>query len=379
VTPAPRGTATPAGILIPADLLPSDGRFGSGPSKVPDAAVAALTGAARHLLGTSHRQEPVRDLIGRVQRGLAELFSLPEGYEVVLGNGGAAAFWDVAALCLMERRSQHAVFGRFSARFAAVAAAAPHLVAPDRVEASEGSVAHCTPRADVDTYALTHNETSTGVVAPVRRPAPDGLVVVDATSAAGGLPVDPADFDAYFFSPQKCFASDGGTWVAVLSPAAVARAATAGARTWVPPSLDLGAAVAASRRRETFNTPSLGTLVLMARQLEWMLEGGGLGFAAGRSARSAAILYGWAEAAGYARPFVTDPTARSPVVATVELDPALPAAAVTGVLRANGVVDVSGYRGVGTNQLRVGMFPAVEPSDVEALTACIDYVAGALI
>jgi len=378
VTPGPPSTAAPGAIRIPAALLPADGRFGSGPSRVPDAAVAALAGAGRRLLGTSHRQEPVRALIGRVQAGLAELFGLPDGYQVVLGNGGAAAFWDVAALCLMERRSQHAVFGRFSARFAAVAASAPHLAAPDVVEAPEGAAAACAARPDVDTYALTHNETSTGVMAAVCRPAPEGLVVVDATSAAGGLPVDPLEFDAYFFSPQKCFAADGGTWVALLSPAALSRAEGAGGRTWVPPSLDLAEAAAAARRRETFNTPSLATLVLMAEQVEWMLEGGGLAFAAGRSARSAAILYGWAEAAPYARPFVADPAARSPVVATVELDAALPAGAVVAALRANGVVDVGGYRGVGANQLRVGMFPAVEPSDVEALTACIDYVAGAL-
>jgi phosphoserine aminotransferase len=372
-------TAAPTDIRIPPGLLPADGRFGSGPSKVPASSAAALAAAGGRLLGTSHRQAPVRDLVRRIRTGLAQLFALPEGYEVVMGNGGAAAFWDIAGLCLVERRSQHAVFGRFSARFAAAVGGVPGTEEPDVVSAPDGMLAVPAARPDVDAYALTHNETSTGVMAPVRRPAPDGLVVVDATSAAGGLPVDPGQFDAYFFSPQKCFAADGGTWLALLSPAAVVRAERAARRRWVPGALDLGAAIAASRRQETVNTPALATLVMLQAQLDWMLRSGGLPFAAGRCARSAAIFYDWAERSAYAHPFVADPAARSLVVGTVELDPAVPVAAVSAALRANGVVDVDAYRGVGANQLRVGMFPAVEPADVEALTACVDFVAGALV
>lgn len=368
-------------IRIPAHLLPGDGRFGSGPTKVPPAGIDAIVRAGRSPMGTSHRQAPVQDLVARIRGGMAELFGLPEGYEVVLGNGGAAAFWDVAVSCLIERRSQHAVFGRFSARFAALAGAAPHLEPPSVLEAPEGSRCDPVATAGVDLYAIIHNETSTGVKADVRRPegAGDALVAVDATSAAAGLAVDPTGFDAYYFSLQKGFASDGGLWVALLSPAAVARAeSVAASGRWVPASLDLGTAIATSRRQQTTNTPAVATLVMAAAQLDWMLAGGGLAFTTARCQRSARALYQWAESAPYVEPFVAQPDERSTVVGTLELDPAVPAGRVSAVLRANGIVDLDAYRGVGRNQLRVGMFPAVEPADVEALTACIDYVVAAL-
>ena len=362
-------------IRIPADLLPGDGRFGSGPSKVRTDAVHALAATERSLLGTSHRQPPVRALVGRIRSGLADLFGLPEGYEVALGNGGTTAFWDAATFCLIERRSQHLSFGEFSSKFAAAATAAPHLEAPEVIESTAGTHPVAVARAGVDLYALTHNETSTGVAMSVRRPdGAAGLVVVDATSGAGGLRVDPTEFDAYYFAPQKSFGSEGGLWLALLSPAAVERIDRLSADRWVPAFLDLAVAIDNSRKDQTYNTPALATLVLLADQLDWMLAGGGLEWAASRCDRSADILYGWAEASDYATPFVAKPDERSHVVGTIDLDASLDAPTISAVLRANGIVDTDPYRKLGRNQLRVGMFPAVDPSDVAALTACIDHV-----
>jgi phosphoserine aminotransferase len=369
-------------IVIPTGLLPADGRFGSGPSKVRAEAVASLGRAAMGPLGTSHRQKPVKSLVGRLRSGLAALFGLPEGYEVVLGNGGTTAFWDIATFCLIERRSQHLSFGEFSAKFAAAATAAPWLESPEVVTSPAGTHPAPLGRLGVDLYALTHNETSTGVMMEIRRPEgadPGALVAVDATSAAGGLRADAREFDVYYFAPQKGFASDGGLWVALLSPEAVARVGRlAASARFVPAFLDLAVALENSRLDQTYNTPALATLLLAVDQLEWMLENGGLEFAAGRCDRSAEILYGWAEARAYTTPFVTKPDERSHVVGTIDFDASVDASAVAGVLRANGIVDTEPYRKLGRNQLRVAMFPAIEPSDVAALTACIDHVVSAL-
>ncbi|WP_432503127.1 phosphoserine transaminase [Kineococcus arenarius] len=370
-------------IRIPAELLPADGRFGSGPSKVRPEQVEALLRAGRTVLGTSHRQEPVKSLVRRVREGLAQLFSLPAGYEVVLGNGGSTAFWDVAALCLVRERSQHLVLGEFSSKFAAVTAGAPFLAEPVVVRGEPGTLPPLGEVAGgVDVVTWPHNETSTGVMAPVRRPAgpapADGgpLVLVDATSGAGGLAVDVSQADAYYFAPQKSFASDGGLWIALLSPAALARAEELGASgRWVPPSLDLRTAVENSRKDQTYNTPAVATLVMLAEQVEWLLGQGGLEWAARRTAESAAVVYGWAAGREWATPFVTEPAARSTVVATIDLDPSVDSVRVQDVLRRNGIVDVFPYRSLGRNQLRIGLFPAVEPEDVRALTACVDHVA----
>jgi phosphoserine aminotransferase len=368
--------STPGPPVLPAELRPADGRFGSGPSKVRQEAVVALAAAAPTFLGTSHRQAPVRSVIGRIRAGLAELFDLPAGYEVALGNGGSTLFWDLAAFSLIERRSQHLVFGEFSAKFAAVATAAPHLDEPQVIVSPFGS--HPEPRPDpaVDTYALTHNETSTGVAMPVRRPAgADGLVCVDGTSGAGGLALDPTQFDAYYFAPQKSFAADGGLWLALLSPAAterVERVAASGRH--IPAMLSLGMALEQSRADQTLNTPALATLFLLREQLDWLNEQGGLAWAAKRCDESAGILYGWAEASRYATPFVTDPAMRSHTVGCIDLDPAVDAGAVSRVLRANGIVDTESYRKLGRNQLRIAMFPAIEPADLELLTRAIDWL-----
>jgi len=369
----------PAAITIPAHLLPRDGRFGSGPSKIRQAQVDALVAGASTLLGTSHRQQPVRALVGRIRAGLTELFGLPEGYEVVLGNGGATAFWDVATLCLVERRAAHGSFGEFGAKFAAATSRAPFLADSVVSTAPAGSLA-VPERADgVDLYAWPHNETSTGVVAPVHRVPGSreqgALVVVDGTSAAGGLAVDVAQTDVYYFAPQKSFASDGGLWLALASPAAVERAARLEASgRWVPEFLSFTAALASSRLDQTLNTPALATLVLLAEQLDWILDNGGLSWAAERTATSAGHLYGWAQARDWTTPFVDEPQARSSVVGTIDFVPEVEAATVAKVLRAHGVVDVEPYRKLGRNQLRVAMFPAVDPEDVLALTACIDHV-----
>jgi phosphoserine aminotransferase len=378
VTSNPQDQETPPDIRIPPSLLPSDGRFGCGPSKVRPEAVAALSAAAPSYLGTSHRRDGVRSVVGRIRTGLSSLFALPDGYEVVLANGGTTAFWDVAAACLIDRQSQHVAFGEFSSRFASVAAAAPHLQEPEVIESAAGTHPSPVGRVGVDLYALTQNETSTGVAMPVTRPegADQGsLVAVDATSAAGGLRVDISQADAYYFAPQKCFASDGGLWIAILSPAAIERAErVSGSGRWVPATLDLRTAIANSRLDQTYNTPALATLFLLAGQLEWMLAGGGLEWAASRSDRSAEHLYGWAESSSYASPFVAKPDERSHVVGTIDLDPSVDAEAVCLVLRLNGIVDTEPYRKLRRNQLRVAMFPAIEPDDVAALTACVDHV-----
>ncbi|WP_448059172.1 phosphoserine transaminase [Cellulomonas hominis] len=369
----------PPALTIPAALLPADGRFGSGPAKVRPEQVDALVRSGRTLLGTSHRQAPVRAVVGRVRDGLTELFGLPDGYEVALGNGGSTAFWDLATLCLIRDRSQHAAFGEFGQKFASAAARAPFLQEPSVRSAPVGQVTVPEAEDGIDVYAWPQNETSTGVAAPVRRVAGSreqgALMVVDGTSAAGGLAVDVAQTDAYYFAPQKSFASDGGLWLAVLSPAAVERSAQIeSSGRWVPEFLSLATAVANSRQNQTLNTPAVATLLLLAEQVEWMLAQGGLAWAAARTATSAGHLYGWADARDWARPFVTDPAARSAVVGTIDLDPSIEAPTVAKVLRAHGIVDVEPYRKLGRNQLRIAMFPAVEPDDVLALTACIDHV-----
>jgi phosphoserine aminotransferase len=368
---------TPADLRIPADLLPADGRFGCGPSKVRPEQLDGLAAAGRTVLGTSHRQAPVKRLVGSVRAGLRDLFGLPDGWEIVLGNGGTTVFWDVATFGLIDRRSEHLTFGEFSSKFADASAAAPHLDEPLVVAGAPGD--HPEPVTDptVDVYALTHNETSTGVAMDLRRPsgAAGALVAVDATSGAGGLPWDPADVDVYYFAPQKCFASDGGLWIAACSPAGIERIdrITASGR-WRPASLDLGIALANSRLDQTYNTPAVATLLLFDSQLRWMLASGGLDWCVKRCRTSSDHLYAWAEGRPWATPFVADPAKRSGVVGTIDLADDIDVAKLNTALRANGIVDTDGYRKLGRNQIRIGMFPAVEPSDVEALTACIDHL-----
>ena len=367
-------------LRIPTALLPSDGRFGSGPSKVRPAQLEALTGPRSAALGSSHRQAPVRQLVSAVRTGLAELFSLPDGYEVVLGNGGSTCFWDVAGFDLVRDRAQFLVFGEFGGKFAEGVASSPFTGEPTVVRAEPGGAPDWKPEAGVDTYATPHNETSTGVARPVSRPVgadADALHLVDATSAAGGLPVDVAQTDVYYFAPQKCFASDGGLWFALMSPAAIERVASLADR-WTPPFLSLQTAIDNSRLDQTYNTPAVATLLLMADQVDWMNGQGGLDWCVSRTADSSGRLYDWAEKSSYAQPFVTDRALRSQVVGTIDFDDSVDAAAVAKVLRANGVVDTEPYRKLGRNQLRIAMFPAVEPSDVDALTACIDHVVGEL-
>ncbi|MFC7219184.1 phosphoserine transaminase [Streptomyces polyrhachis] len=368
-----------AEIRIPADIKPADGRFGAGPSKVRTEAVQALAATGTSLLGTSHRQAPVKNLVGRVREGVAELFSLPEGYEVVLGNGGSTAFWDIATHGLIERRSQHLSFGEFSSKFAKAARLAPWLDDPTVISAEPGTHPEPEAEAGTDVYALTHNETSTGVAAPIKRVGgadPGALVLVDATSGAGGLPVDIAQTDVYYFAPQKSFAADGGLWLGVFSPAALDRAAAVHASgRHVPEFFSLPTAIDNSLKNQTYNTPALATLFLLAEQLDWINGQGGLKWAVERTADSAERLYGWAERSRYATPFVADPAQRSQVIGTIDFTDEVDAAAVAKVLRANGVVDTEPYRKLGRNQLRIAMFPAIDPADVAALTACVDYVA----
>ena len=370
-----------AEIIIPSSIKPVDGRFGCGPSKIRPEALAALSASGNSILGTSHRQKPVKNVVKRVREGLTSLFNLPEGYEVVLGNGGSTAFWDIATFGLIQERSQHLVFGEFSSKFAAASKEAPFLGEPTVIKSEPGSHPVSVLEAGIDVYALTHNETSTGVAMPIIRPAgTDGaLVLVDATSAAGGLMVEAKEFDTYYFAPQKSFASDGGLWIAIMSPAAIARAEQIKASgRWVPAFFDLGIAIENSRLDQTYNTPALLTLMLLAEQIEWMNANGGLSFAAGRSQQSSDILYSWAEKTSYTTPFVTDPAMRSKVVGTINFDDAIDATQICAALRANGIVDTEPYRKLGKNQLRIGMFPAVDPSDVDALTKCIDHVVAAL-
>jgi phosphoserine aminotransferase len=365
-------------LQIPQDLLPADGRFGAGPSKVRPAQLEALVATGRSYLGTSHRQAPVRDQVGRLRSGLRSLFDLPDGYEVVLGNGGATAFWDIATFGLIAQRSQHLSFGEFSAKFAAAAKAAPFLEDPTVVKSEPGTHPLPVVESGVDLYALTHNETSTGVMMPIDRVdgADDGaLVAVDATSGAGGLPVDVSRCDVYYFAPQKSFASDGGLWLALMSPAALERVAQVKASgRWVPASYDLTIALDNSRLNQTYNTPALATVFLMAEQVDWMNSQGGLEWAVARTRDSSGRLYGWADKSPFATPFVADPAMRSQVIGTIDFADSVDAAAVAKVLRANGIVDTEPYRKLGRNQLRIAMFPAIEPADVDALTTCIDHV-----
>ncbi len=368
-------------IRIPTDLLPADGRFGCGPSKVRPAAVQALAARATDLLGTSHRQKTVKDQVARLRRGMAEFFALPDGYEVVLGVGGATAFWDVATFGLVRDRAQFASFGEFGAKFAKAVTDAPFLGTPTVHKAQPGSAPELVAEDGVDSYCTPHNETSTGVAIQVARPAgADGaLFLVDGTSAAGGLDVDVRETDVYYYAPQKCFGSDGGLWLALMSPAAIERATEIKASgRYIPAFLDLVTAIEQSRLEQTYNTPALATIFLAAEQTDWMLGQGGLAWAAKRTAESAAVIYGWADASAHATPFVTDPGLRSNVVATIDFDPGVDAAVVAKVLRANGIVDTEPYRKLGRNQLRVALFPAVEPADVQALTRSIDYVVAAL-
>jgi phosphoserine aminotransferase len=370
-------------IVIPPDLLPGDGRFGCGPSKIRPEAVAALAAEAPTYLGTSHRQPRVRDMVARLRRGIADLLSLPDGYEVALGNGGSTAFWDVATFGLIEGRSQHLSFGEFSSKFAAAVAAAPHLDDPDVITAPAGTRPDVRVNDDVDVYAFTHNETSTGVMMALERPAgttgSDALVVVDATSAAGGLRFHPHNVDVYYFAPQKCLASDGGLWLAALSPAAIERVERiAASGRWCPASLDLAQSLDNSRKDQTLNTPALATIFLAVQQIDWINSNGGLEWAASRCDRSAETIYRWADECRYAAPFVINPAERSHVVATIDLDDSVSADTVAQVLRANGIVDTESYRKLGRNQLRVALFPAIDPDDIAALTRCIDYIVGEL-
>ncbi len=363
-------------ILIPSELLPRDGRFGSGPSKVRKEAVDALVARSTDYLGTSHRQNTVKSVVGEVRSGLRQLFSLPEGYEVVLGNGGSTYFWDTAVFSLIANKSQHLSFGEFSAKFASSAKMAPFIQEPEVIKAEPGSRPEAVVNDEIDLYAFTHNETSTGVFMDIIRPdGAKGLVAVDATSAAAGLTVEASQFDCYYFAPQKAFASDGGIWFALMSPAAIERVKEIKASgRYIPPALDLSIALDNSVLNQTYNTPALATIFLMNEQIKWMNENGGLPFSTGRSAQSSGIVYNWAIASDFATPFVKDPAMRSNVVATIDFDDNIDAASIAKVLRKNGIVDVEPYRKLGRNQLRIATFPAVDPSDVEALVASIDYV-----
>jgi phosphoserine aminotransferase len=374
-------------ISIPADLLPADGRFGCGPSKVRPEQVEALVKAGSDYLGTSHRQPRVRFEVGALRNGLAELFALPDGYEILLGNGGTTCFWDAASFGLVQERSQHLAFGEFSSKFAQVTKAAPHLGDPTVIASEPGTHPLAEAEAGVDAYCLTHNETSTGVAMPITRPAGttagsgdgESLVLVDATSAAGGLRVDLREADVYYFAPQKCLAADGGLWLAAVSPAAIERIERiAASGRWIPAFFDLATAVEQSRLDQTYNTPALATVLLASEQVNWLCQQGGLEWAASRCDRSASTIYGWADAHELASPFVADPAMRSHVVATIDFDDSVDANVIAKVLRANGIVDTESYRKLGRNQLRIALFPAIDPDDVAQLTRCIDHVIGAL-
>ena len=367
-------------LQIPANLLPRDGRFGSGPSKVREEQLQALFATGSTFLGTSHRQSTVRNKVGEVREGLSSLFNLPDGYEVLLGNGGTTCFWDAATFHLVSEHSQHLNFGEFSSKFANAVEAAPHLSAPEVILSEPGTHPRAVASEGVDLYALTHNETSTGVMMDIERPAgATGLVAVDATSGAGGLFVDAREFDCYYFAPQKSFASDGGLWLALCSAAAIERIeALAASHRWTPAFLDLKIALDNSRLNQTYNTPALATIHLLASQIKWMNDNGGLGFSAGRSRRSAEILYTWAEASDFATPFVANPAERSNVVGTIDFKEGVDAALIAQILRSNGVVDTEPYRKLGRNQLRIAMFPSVDPEDVASLCASINFIVGNL-
>jgi phosphoserine aminotransferase len=369
-------------IVIPKNLLPADGRFGAGPSKVRREQVEGLLGVATTFLGTSHRQKTVKSEVGRLRAGLASLFSLPEGYEVLLGNGGSTAFWDAATFGLLEDRAQFLSFGEFGAKFAKAAQTAPHLGEQSVIKADPGSAPAFAPESGLDAYCTPHNETSTGVALPVRRPVgvdSGALHIVDATSGASGLALDATEADVYYFAPQKSFGSDGGIWFALMSPAAIARVEKIHAtKRWTPAFLDLHIALENSRLDQTYNTPALATIYLMAEQVDWFNTNGGLTWCTERTSTSSGLLYDWADARDFAAPFVTDPALRSGVVATIDLDDSIDATAVTKALRANGIVDTEPYRKLGRNQLRIAVFPAVEPADVQQLIDCIDYVVDAL-
>ena len=372
--------ANPSDVRIPAELLPRDGRFGAGPSKVRRAQLEALLADGGTYMGTSHRQSTVKNKVGEVRDGLRQLFSLPDGYEVLLGNGGTTCFWDAATFHLVRQQSQHLNFGEFSSKFATAVKDAPHLNDPMVIKSEPGTHPRAVADSTVDLYALTHNETSTGVAMEIRRPeGAEGIVAVDATSAAGGLRVDPSQFDCYYFAPQKSFASDGGLWIALCSPAAIARIEELKASgRWTPAFLDLGIALENSRLNQTYNTPALATIHMLASQIAWFNENGGMEFSAGRSDRSAEILYTWAEQSDFATPFVKEPSERSHVIGTIDFDDAIDAAEIAKVLRANGIVDTEPYRKLGRNQLRIAMFPGIDPEDIAALCASINYVVGAL-
>ena len=367
-------------LRIPAGLKPADGRFGSGPSRVRPEQLVHLAQAGAAVMGTSHRQKPVKQLVARIREGLGQLFALPEGYEVALGNGGTTAFWDAAACCLVRDRALHLTYGEFTSKFAACTRAAPFLAEPVVIATDFGDAPNPAADPSADAIAWAHNETSTGVMVPVGRPdaAGDALVLIDATSGAGGLPVDLAQCDAYYFAPQKGFASDGGLWLALLSPAGLERIESIAAERpggrWIPESLSLATALENSRKDQTYNTPAIATLFLLDDQLAWMLERGGLDAMVARTRESSGHLYGWADEHAHATPFVRDPAKRSQVVATIDFDDEVDAAALAATLRANGIVDVEPYRKLGRNQLRIAMFPATDPADVRALTACIDWV-----
>jgi phosphoserine aminotransferase len=362
-------------ISLPSDLLPADGRFGSGPSKVRPDAVEALFKTGDEYLGTSHRKAAVKFMVAALRNGVAELLSLPDGYEVALGNGGTTAFWDAASFQLIEQRSQHLSFGEFSSKFAKVTADAPHLGDPQVIESEPGTAPVAVAAEGIDAYCLTHNETSTGVATELKRPdGAEGLVLVDATSGAGGLRTDMSQTDAYYFAPQKALAADGGLWISALSPAAVERIERLKGERWTPAFLDLGTALDNSRKDQTYNTPALTTVFLVVQQLEWILHNGGLPWAAARCDRSAEIIYSWAEKSEFATPFVQDPSLRSHVVATIDFDDSVWAEGLSTILRKNGIVDTESYRKLGRNQLRIALFPAIDPEDVEALTHCIDYI-----
>ncbi len=365
---------------IPADLLPRDGRFGSGPSKIRPEQIASLAADASTFLGTSHRQATVRNKVADIREGLSALFTLPDGYEVLLGNGGTTCFWDAATFHLIDEKSQHLSFGEFSSKFASAAKEAPHIKDPSIITSDVGTHPVAIADESVDLYALTHNETSTGVMMPITRPeGARGLVAVDATSGAGALPVDPSQFDCYYFAPQKSFASDGGLWIALCSPAAVERIETlATSGRWTPAFFDLKIALDNSRLNQTYNTPALATLHLLASQIAWFNDNGGLAFSTGRSRTSAEILYTWAEASDFATPFVTKPEDRSMVVGTIDFRDDIDATQIASILRANGVVDTDPYRKLGRNQLRVAMFPSIDSEDVASLCACINWIVGNL-